>query len=890
MAVEWLTRKELQAWLEKQGAKFSEWTIDKKFANRYNLKTKGKSTRDFFYEKPVDKKLENIKSKSKTTSSVEYKYPDEFIEYEGKKFKPLKVIVKGPLKPGGNTPPEQVGKYSINRPWSKTKDGKKIRGSETIYLKDKPAVDEWVKERTIRYRTGDYIPFKGKSKWETKELNKAAQYYEGKDWKDLKTMDERKLVASNLSRNKGEFVIPERVLKLAPDEQIEFKEKFPEFADADFDNHKWGYDINGSPEEVSKGQRVRYIQEDLGWKETAREMLPEAQQEKIKRIFGDEWGKEWNFKKYTYGIPGAAGENKNLAKRMRSVVKPERSGTIPDIGFSSPKDENYLLKQFLEASKENPNEYSLLRNQLGKVKGVNVRGQNYYHADYPQELMKAGDLRITDHPSHEKVQNYLKVAKKAHGNPSEFLNELFIKHGYKVPTITQLLRHFYNKEGITTTRNVIEKHHPGRVENIPEHLQLLGEWGNTDARRIHGLVDKKRLSPADAHKELKTKGIQIILDDGTKLGAPDIAPEKQFQDYVKYTERKVKQVVKAGELPQLAEKMNLIPLVNKLVADGAAGGPSCDLPVIKAVRTGNAPGGVIGPDCSAQIKQVLQENPDQLIKEAAEAKVKPGESTGFRNVARQILNKIPKGGRLGAILAGAGAVGAGTWAMMGGAEADTMKYNATTGQFDDAEGEPETQEGILNWIADNPIKSGLAPIPALLGASHFAPKAVKGALTSFPALVAPALAAEKLYQYKEGVDPISMATDPLNVIFAAGWETKASAAAKEAFYKDPKNQRLFQMKNFKNPRNIPNALRSAVMSPRAAGTKALFGLGKGPLAPSGLARLGGMALRATPIGWGITALSAANYGWNKYKDVRDTNSILDSMRERGSITEKMQIL
>ena len=37
MAVEWLTRKELQAWLEKQGAKFSEWTIDKKFANRYNL-------------------------------------------------------------------------------------------------------------------------------------------------------------------------------------------------------------------------------------------------------------------------------------------------------------------------------------------------------------------------------------------------------------------------------------------------------------------------------------------------------------------------------------------------------------------------------------------------------------------------------------------------------------------------------------------------------------------------------------------------------------------------------------------------------------------------------------------------------------------------------------
>ncbi len=93
------------------------------------------------------------------------------------------------------------------------------------------------------------------------------------------------------------------------------------------------------------------------------------------------------------------------------------------------------------------------------------------------------------------------------------------------------------------------------------------------------------------------------------------------------------------------------------------------------------------------------------------------------------------------------------------------------------------------------------------------------------------------------------------------------------------------MKNLKNPRNIPGALRSAVMSPRSAGTKAMFGLGKGPLASSGLARVGGMALRATPLGWGIGALTAANYGWNKYKDVRDTNTLVDSMVERGRLDE-----
>ena len=120
-----------------------------------------------------------------------------------------------------------------------------------------------------------------------------------------------------------------------------------------------------------------------------------------------------------------------------------------------------------------------------------------------------------------------------------------------------MLRHFWNKEGTTTTRNAIQKHHPGRVENIPDHLQLLDEWKNLDARKIHGKVDKELISQADANIELKRKGIQIILDDGTKLGAPDINPEKQMRDYEKFVERKVKQVVKAGELPQLASALNL---------------------------------------------------------------------------------------------------------------------------------------------------------------------------------------------------------------------------------------------------------------------------------------------------------------------------------------------
>ena len=426
-----------------------------------------------------------------------------------------------------------------------------------------------------------------------------------------------------------------------------------------------------------------------------------------------------------------------------------------------------------------------------------------------------------------------------------------------------------------------------------ELLKKTGYWVDKDLP-----MDKKINNLMMRERDLSSKVLVFDKEGkhvGRKLETPVKAAAKTL--YTRNIPDQAQQLSKWGTISgrawyKQAEKMNLIPLVNKLVADGAAGGPSCDLAVIKAVRTGNAPGGVIGPDCSAQIKQVLQENPDQLIKEAAEAKVKPGESTGFRNIARQILNKIPKGGRLGAILAGAGAVGAGTYAMMGDAEADTMKYNATTGQFDDAEGEPETQEGILNWIADNPIKSGLAPIPALLGASHFAPKAAARALTSFPALVAPALAAEKLYQYKEGVDPGDLALDPLNAIWAMGWGTSAA----DKWYRgiDPKTGLAKQMEKRlgleslkpKNWRDTGKALKNVVMSPRSTGTKMVFPFA-GPKAGAGIgSTLLRGTLRLAPFGPIPLALSAGYYGWNKYKDIRDTNSILDSMRERGGITEE----
>ena len=318
-------------------------------------------------------------------------------------------------------------------------------------------------------------------------------------------------------------------------------------------------------------------------------------------------------------------------------------------------------------------------------------------------------------------------------------------------------------------------------------------------------------------------------------------------------------------------------------------------------------GGLAGGGCGEQMRKALQEAPDETV-----AKIAQGPNNRARTFARQILNKIPKGGRLGAILAGAGAVGAGTWAMMGGAEADTMKYNATTGQFDDAEGEPETQEGILNWIADNPIKSGLAPIPigmgAGLGAEAMNAPNIAKFFTSMKFMLPPAYAAEKLYQYKEGQDLGEMFTNPLDAVWAMALDTKASRAAKWDYYKNIAQKRVgigplakgaveAEQLGFK-PSTWKNIGR-ATMAPASRGTRLVFpfatekyGFGKPitegwrALAPSGIKRGLGMAARLAPLGPIPMALVAGSMAWDKYKFNQKVGDHVDALRAQGVVSEE----
>ena len=424
----------------------------------------------------------------------------------------------------------------------------------------------------------------------------------------------------------------------------------------------------------------------------------------------------------------------------------------------------------------------------------------------------------------------------------------------------------------------------------------------------------------------------VIVEDSTPM-----FKVKDYGDYKKMMAKNLKHSqaylsqFKGGDYAFNPKILN--NLLSKLVDDGTRGGSVCGLKSVQQVALRKAPGGFIGSDCSTQVKQALQENPDQLIKEAAEAKVKPGQSTGFRNIARQILSKIPKGGRLGAILAGAGAVGAGAWAMTGKAEADesqdTMKYNPYTGEFENTmTGDPETQAGVLNWIADNPTTAGFAAMPALfgtgLGASALNAKKIAGYLTSWRAII-PALAVPHvMHEAKIGKDVGEIALNPLNALWALGIRNADNVKEAEKYYKNlKKGQRgldmttLKSLKNVQGWKNLPSAMRTALMSPAATGTNLAMGQwGRKPFLAGvkalknqatkqaakqvGKAGLGYLARRAAlttavaavapfaalPLGIGTGVLGLGYLGWQGYKEYKKGSEVIDSMRSKGKINEK----
>jgi hypothetical protein len=259
-----------------------------------------------------------------------------------------------------------------------------------------------------------------------------------------------------------------------------------------------------------------------------------------------------------------------------------------------------------------------------------------------------------------------------------------------------------------------------------------------------------------------------------------------------------------------------------------------------------------------------------------------------------------------------------------------MKYNSTTGEFVNTEtGDPETQQSKLNWIADNPGKSGFLALPILLGAGQALAKAgLPGGryLTNWTAAIPAMMIPEKMWQWKEGMEAGEMITDPLNALWALGITTNADLSRAEDWYKNlnpDQRTRLMSMKTLKDLnttqgwKNLPKGLRNAILSPAASGTdwafqkrlkpatkkltEAIIGSptakqvakkGVGALAKRAAIGVGAAALLPATVAAGLVSapltlgLGALSFGYAQYKDYRDGKKIVDSMRARGKISEE----
>ena len=86
----------------------------------------------------------------------------------------------------------------------------------------------------------------------------------------------------------------------------------------------------------------------------------------------------------------------------------------------------------------------------------------------------------------------------------------------------------------------------------------------------------------------------------------------------------------------------------------------------------------------------------------------------------------------------------------------------------------------------------------------------------------------KLHEWKRGDEPMELITDPWNALWAVGIRSPGQLKEVETYYRNAKNAGL-NMNTLKNLRSVkgwkalPEAFRTALMSPAATGTNWAMG-------------------------------------------------------------------
>ena len=333
---------------------------------------------------------------------------------------------------------------------------------------------------------------------------------------------------------------------------VEIRAKKRDLRVPDWDN----YPTRGYPSDYTLGQT---ISKDVGRKiragriekvgtgsgATAETLLSKVDQDKIKKRFGSKYEGEWNFltkKNKTgnkFGLPKKG--NEELYQQIVNYIK-GRHG--PNFAFDSFDSANYHLMQMHRAAnlKVKPNKnYVPIYGTKGIIGYIDrtQKGKEYYHADYTGVDSKGNKALLINkhHPDAPELNKLINIVEGTKQEYDEILGPLFKKHGYETPNLNQLIDALLETEGRYDIASSIERHHQYGVGTRPGKIQLVTRDQNQLAKLVEGRIKAGKMDAELAHRILRPSGTQIVVD-GKKIGAPDIAPEKQIADWKKWTRRK----------------------------------------------------------------------------------------------------------------------------------------------------------------------------------------------------------------------------------------------------------------------------------------------------------------------------------------------------------------
>jgi hypothetical protein len=313
-----------------------------------------------------------------------------------------------------------------------------------------------------------------------------------------------------------------------------------EFPDADFSKGKFGF--NQKADQTNFVRVKKFV--ERGYKPRFKQ-LPDKVKNQLKEKFSE--FKDWDFKKFKYGVPDTLNnvENRKLMMKVKTFINDPKPYMF---GFSLDKPGAWMTQQMYRAWEHGNTDYEPKYNKNGKVVGMYEKGKLYYANKNVADIDGAKKAKlINSHPEFNNVQKFVDVAneaklplKKLGGYTNTKALLALFPDGYEKIKFSDLTNYIYKEVGADATRNAIEKHHLKNLADMgapidSKNLQLLRQDLNTLGNTITEQIKKGDFSRVE---DLEKAGVKITVD-GKTYGKGFQDPRRQMNVLIGETTKKI---------------------------------------------------------------------------------------------------------------------------------------------------------------------------------------------------------------------------------------------------------------------------------------------------------------------------------------------------------------